>query len=60
MPFITAKFDSNCAECGDDIAEGDEIFYDGKPFCIPCAPEEKPKNKVTSKADKSKLLDRYR
>lgn len=36
---ITAQYDSVCPECGDDIVEGDTIYwseYHDKYVCEPC------------------------
>jgi hypothetical protein len=42
MRLITAKFNSNCHGCGDEIAAGDEMWYGGPggPVrCVGCGPD---------------------
>jgi ribosomal protein S27E len=39
MPWINAKYDAECAECGHDIAEGDRVLYDPlerRMYCETC------------------------
>jgi hypothetical protein len=40
--WMNAKFPSTCKECGDDIEEGDKIWYitGVGAFCGPCAPDD--------------------
>lgn len=40
-PWITARFDSDCDGCGDQIFEGDRIRSDGEGgwLCEPCGEE---------------------
>lgn len=40
MPWIKANWSGKCAECGDKIIEGDNIFYLAKTtYCAECGKE---------------------
>jgi hypothetical protein len=41
-PWITARFDSDCDDCGGTISEGDEIRSDGAGgwLCQPCGEDD--------------------
>lgn len=36
--FITARFNSTCAETGKAIKQGESIYYDGKAYCVDSKP----------------------
>lgn len=55
MPWIDSKFPGTCAECGDEIEEGDRIYYNGKPYCATCGDGEEKADKSGKSGKKARL-----
>ena len=65
--WMNAKFNSRCAECENDIVEGDRIVFDPdaknpkkKGFCAECGVEVVGPDPQKVKAEESKELERVR